>query len=190
MPEPPYWGIRSFYKSEGYVQCISLYSVTVEFTISGLSESELLEVTGCSWSCDEAGNFKKRKNEAFCSLESECLNRTPLLDFKFCFCQESNTFDHPFSYLVNCSATSQGVWEDLLTFCFPWLLINCISFLEMPLQHFLGMQVQHIVWLETIEVGTSLAVQWLGCHTSTAEGIGSIPGQGSKTPYTLWHNQE
>ena len=28
--------------------------------------------------------------------------------------------------------------------------------------------------------GNSLAVQWLGPHTSTARGLGSIPGQGTK----------
>ena len=31
-------------------------------------------------------------------------------------------------------------------------------------------------WLE----GTSLAAQWLGCHASTAGGIGSTPGHGTK----------
>ena len=31
-------------------------------------------------------------------------------------------------------------------------------------------------------VGNSLAVQRLGHHTFTAEGLGSIPSQGTKTP--------
>ena len=31
--------------------------------------------------------------------------------------------------------------------------------------------------------GTSLAVQWLRLHASTAEGAGSIPGLGTKTPH-------
>ena len=35
----------------------------------------------------------------------------------------------------------------------------------------------------SLSLGTSLAVQWLGFHTSTAEGTGSIPGQGIKTPH-------
>ena len=30
--------------------------------------------------------------------------------------------------------------------------------------------------------GNSLVVQWLGLHTLTAEGLGSIPGQGTKIP--------
>ena len=30
--------------------------------------------------------------------------------------------------------------------------------------------------------GTSLAVQWLRLHASSAEGAGSIPGQGTKIP--------
>ena len=34
---------------------------------------------------------------------------------------------------------------------------------------------KHIVW-------TSLAVQWLGLDTSTARGMGSIPGEENKTP--------
>ena len=31
--------------------------------------------------------------------------------------------------------------------------------------------------------GTSLAVQWLRLHISTARGAGSIPGQGTKIPH-------
>ena len=34
--------------------------------------------------------------------------------------------------------------------------------------------------------GNSLAVQWLGLHTSTAGGTGSIPGQGTKIPKAAW----
>ena len=30
--------------------------------------------------------------------------------------------------------------------------------------------------------GNSLVVQWLGLHAFTAEGLGSIPGQGTKIP--------
>ena len=30
--------------------------------------------------------------------------------------------------------------------------------------------------------GTSLAIQWLGVFPFTAEGVGSIPGQGTKIP--------
>ena len=30
-----------------------------------------------------------------------------------------------------------------------------------------------------------LAVQWLGLHASTAEGMGSIPGQGTKIPHAV-----
>ena len=32
------------------------------------------------------------------------------------------------------------------------------------------------------KTGTSLAVQWLRLHTSTAGGAGSIPGLGTKIP--------
>ena len=38
--------------------------------------------------------------------------------------------------------------------------------------------------------GNSLAVQWLGLHTSTAGGTGSIPGWGTRTLYAVWHGQK
>ena len=38
--------------------------------------------------------------------------------------------------------------------------------------------------------GTSLAVQWLGLRTSTAGGMGSIPGRGTKILYAAWHSQK
>ena len=37
--------------------------------------------------------------------------------------------------------------------------------------------------------GTSLAVQWLGLCTFTAEDQGSIPGQGTEIPQAVWHSQ-
>ena len=36
---------------------------------------------------------------------------------------------------------------------------------------------------KTHAVGTSLAVQWLRLHASTAGGVGSIPGRGTKMPH-------
>ena len=33
------------------------------------------------------------------------------------------------------------------------------------------------------QYGNSLALQWVGLHTSTAEGPGSIPGWGTKIPH-------
>ena len=33
---------------------------------------------------------------------------------------------------------------------------------------------------------SSLAVQWLGLHTFTAKGVGSVPGQGTKIPQAAW----
>ena len=38
--------------------------------------------------------------------------------------------------------------------------------------------------------GTSLAVQWLRLHTSTAAGMGSILGQGTKIPHAVWCDQK
>ena len=36
----------------------------------------------------------------------------------------------------------------------------------------------------------SLVVQWLGLHASTAGGLGSIPGQGTKIPQASWWGQK
>ena len=38
--------------------------------------------------------------------------------------------------------------------------------------------------------GTSLAVQWLRLHASTARGTALIPGQGIKIPRAVWHCQK
>ena len=38
--------------------------------------------------------------------------------------------------------------------------------------------------------GTSLAAQWLRFCDSTAEGVGSIPGQGTKIPHATWDSQK
>ena len=39
-------------------------------------------------------------------------------------------------------------------------------------------------------VGTSLAVQWLGLHASTAGGMGSIPGRGTKILQAVGRRQK
>ena len=39
-------------------------------------------------------------------------------------------------------------------------------------------------------VGTSLVVQWLGLHYSTAGGSCLIPGQGTKIPHATQHSQK
>ena len=44
--------------------------------------------------------------------------------------------------------------------------------------------------LKKAMTGTSLAVQWLGLRSSTAGGMGSIPGQGAKIPQATWCNQK
>ena len=38
--------------------------------------------------------------------------------------------------------------------------------------------------------GTFLAVQWLGLHASSVEGMGSIPGWGTKIPHTVWQKKK
>ena len=39
-------------------------------------------------------------------------------------------------------------------------------------------------------IGTSLVVQWLRLHTSTAGGVGSIPGWGTKIPHAMGRSQK
>ena len=41
-----------------------------------------------------------------------------------------------------------------------------------------------------IASGTSLEVQWLRLRASNAGGVGSIPGQGTKIPCAVWHDQK
>ena len=41
-----------------------------------------------------------------------------------------------------------------------------------------------------IVIGTSLVVQWLRLHASTAGGAGSIPGWGTKIPHALWYGKK
>ena len=38
--------------------------------------------------------------------------------------------------------------------------------------------------------GNSLAVQWLGLPAFTAEGLGSVPSQGTKILQATWHSQK
>ena len=38
-------------------------------------------------------------------------------------------------------------------------------------------------------MGDSPVVQWLGLHASTAEGLGVIPGWGTKIPQIKWQGQ-
>ena len=46
------------------------------------------------------------------------------------------------------------------------------------------------MWLKFPFSGNSLAVQWLKLHTSTAEGTGSILGQGTKILNAKWHKKK
>ena len=38
--------------------------------------------------------------------------------------------------------------------------------------------------------GTSLVVQGLRLHASNSSAMGSIPGQGTKIPQAVWHDQK
>ena len=46
------------------------------------------------------------------------------------------------------------------------------------------------LYIENCHTGNSLVVQWLGLHTLTAEGPSSIPGQGTKIPQVVLHDQK
>ena len=41
-----------------------------------------------------------------------------------------------------------------------------------------------------VNFGNSLVVQWLELQALTAEGLGSIPGRGTKIPQAVWHGQK
>ena len=47
-----------------------------------------------------------------------------------------------------------------------------------------------LLWEKNSTPGTSLPVQWLRLHASTAGGMDSIPDQGTKSPHGTWGNQE
>ena len=42
----------------------------------------------------------------------------------------------------------------------------------------------------SLNLGTTLEVQWLRLHASTAGGAGSIPGQGTKITHAARHSQK
>ena len=57
----------------------------------------------------------------------------------------------------------------------PWLHQHCLSKCSLTLSN----RLQRLC-LRKQSPGTSLAVQWLRCRASNAEGVGSSPGQGIK----------
>ena len=44
--------------------------------------------------------------------------------------------------------------------------------------------------MSIISQGNFLAVQWLGLLAFTAEGSGSVPGQGTKILQAMWRSQK
>ena len=49
----------------------------------------------------------------------------------------------------------------------------------------------HVWTIRTIRyVDTSLVVQWLGLHASTASSLGSIPSRGTKIPKAEQHSRK
>ena len=41
-----------------------------------------------------------------------------------------------------------------------------------------------------MDLGTSLAVQWLRLCTPTSGGVGLIPGRGTKISHVAWHDRK
>ena len=54
----------------------------------------------------------------------------------------------------------------------------------------LGLLPEILMLALKLYMGTSLVVQWLRCHTSTAGGMGLIPGWGTKIPHDTWCGQK
>ena len=48
----------------------------------------------------------------------------------------------------------------------------------------------HLTPVRMVIIENPLAVQWLGLHTLTAKGPGSIPGRGTKIPQAMRHGQK
>ena len=87
-----------------------------------------------------------------------------------------------------------------------WQLLNFFFFLKWRIEPFffeacaLKVHVTWFPWITTLctysllpestDFGTFLMVQWLGFHTSTSGGTGSIPGWGTKTPQVAWCEQK
>ena len=44
--------------------------------------------------------------------------------------------------------------------------------------------------IKIIAVGTSLAVQWLRLHASSAEDVDSVSSQGTRISHVVWHGKK
>ena len=53
-----------------------------------------------------------------------------------------------------------------------------------------GHQTLRDSWKEENFRGTSLVVQWLRLHASTAGGVSSVPGWETKILHAAWHSQK
>ena len=91
---------------------------------------------------------------------------------------------------------------------FSWFENKSFSFLNLKMRQarqallpplmLLSRQVCHLSTLhsskffdsENWRLRTSLLVQWFGLHALTAEGMGSIPSQGTQIPQAAWHSQK
>ena len=47
-----------------------------------------------------------------------------------------------------------------------------------------------MIWIQRVQYGNSLGVQWLGLCAATSGGMGSIPGRGTKIPQVTWRSQK
>ena len=60
----------------------------------------------------------------------------------------------------------------------------------LTLSHYVSSLSTTLSLSQQLPFGTSLVVQWLRLHASTAGGTGSIPGLGTKTLHTAWYDKK
>ena len=75
-----------------------------------------------------------------------------------------------------------------------WTRISCVSCIaDGFFMHRVTWEAQPNKWINRLKIyiaGNSLALQWLGPHTLTAEGAGSISSRGTKTPQVACCSQK
>ena len=104
---------------------------------------------------------------------------------------------HILSYIFVCFCVINGIIYKLgSAYLCLWWKVQSV-FKKGAGAHLISLISWCVVWLfspfffasKHMLCGNSLAVQWLGLHTFTIEGVGSISGWGTKVPQSAWHGQ-
>ena len=75
--------------------------------------------------------------------------------------------------------------------CIPDKLLVMVAETWISFRFHVSCNIIYTFWpLKNAKTENSLVVQWLGCHALTAEGLGSIPSQGTKIPQAMWPEKE